>query len=134
MYYNNITLYIGVQVHPPDTEAFQMTVHVVGCTCDLPARAMVQNFIQFNGQYGCCYCKQPGTTVPTEKGGHVHTFPYVHQSPKGPPRTQQAFIQDARKAVKTHSVVCTCAGCFQMCIYSSMFCINCSYTILSCLL
>ena len=55
----------------------------------------VQNLIQFNGYYGCCYCEQPGRTAQTENGGHVHTFLYILDSPKGPPRTQQACMQYA---------------------------------------
>ena len=35
----------------------------------------------------------------------VHTFPYILESPKGPPRSQEACIQYARKAIATHSVV-----------------------------
>lgn len=96
----------GVEVHLGNEAPLQMKVCVLCCSCDLPARAIVQNFIQFNGYYGCCFCEQPGETTHTEKGGHVHTFPYNHISPKGPPRTQQATIQKAREALEEHSVVC----------------------------
>lgn len=32
-------------------------------TCDLPAKAMVMNFVQFNGFFGCSSCLQKGTHV-----------------------------------------------------------------------
>lgn len=67
---------------------------------------MIQNFIQFNGFYGCCSCEQPGKTVQTTNGGHVHTFPYLKDSPKGPARTKEACLQYAVEAVAQHSVVC----------------------------
>ena len=97
---------IGIQVHPPGIqEPFNMKVLVICCSCDLPARAMIQNFIQFNGFYGCCSCEQPGKTVQTANGGHVHTFPYVKNSPKEPARTKEACLQYAVEAVSQHSVV-----------------------------
>ena len=99
-------LILGVQVQPPGTEVpFMMKVCVIGCTCDLPAKAMVQNFIPFNGQYGCSYCEQPGRTMLTKRGGHVHIFPYSEHAPTGPPRTQQACEQYALEAVQRHTVV-----------------------------
>lgn len=102
---------IGIQVHPPGIqEPFNMKVLVVCCSCDLPARAMIQNFIQFNGFYGCCSCEQPGKTVQTANGGYVHTFPYVKDSPKGPARTKEACLQYAVEAVAQHSVVCVCTS------------------------
>ena len=97
---------VGVQVHPSGVEhPFQMKVCVIGFSCDLPARATVQNFVQFNGFHGCSFCEQPGKTVSTSKGGHVHAFPYQHSSPKGPPRTQLGCVLNAAKAVEEHSVV-----------------------------
>ena len=96
----------GVQVQPAGEHApFQMKVCVIGCTCDLPARALVQNFIQFNGFYGCSFCQQPGKTTQTSNGGHVHTFPYLAKSPKGPPRTQLTCLQNAASAVQKHSAL-----------------------------
>jgi hypothetical protein len=40
---------------------------------DAPARAMIANVNQFNGEYGCGYCLDPGTRV--KKGdGHVQVY------------------------------------------------------------
>jgi len=44
------------------------------CICDAPARAMLQEFSQFNGKYGCGFCCHPGQRV--EKGsGTVQVYP-----------------------------------------------------------
>ena len=41
---------------------------------DAPARAMLLNFMQFNGSYGCHYCEHPGLSV-MKGDGHVRVFP-----------------------------------------------------------
>jgi len=44
------------------------------CVCDAPARALVQNFTQFNGAFGCGFCMHEGVVL--RKGrGHVRTYP-----------------------------------------------------------
>ncbi len=37
----------GVEVHPPNfaQAVFRITVHAICCSCDLPARALIQNFV-----------------------------------------------------------------------------------------
>ena len=40
-----------------------MYVAALACACDAPARAMVLNFKQLNGKYGCSYCLHPGVTI-----------------------------------------------------------------------
>ena len=88
-------------VDPLNAEPFLMKVCIVCCTCDLPARASVQNFVQFNGLHGCYYSELPGKTVTTKNGGHVHAFPYNLECPKGPPpRSQQTCLQYAREAAE----------------------------------
>ena len=44
-------------------------------------------------------------SFPTERGGHVQTFPFIEESPTGPPRTHQSYINDAKEAVKNQSLV-----------------------------
>ena len=96
----------GIEIHP---HGFQTSFHLKAytiCACfDLPARASALNVMQYNGQYGCNFCEQPGTSIRTEKGGHVLTFPYQNDSPKGPPRTHKTQIDYARKATEERSVV-----------------------------
>ena len=62
------------------------------------------NTMQFNGLFGCSFCKQPGVTTAAGRG-HVHTFPYIKDDPKGPERTKAGCVHDAVIARKNHSVV-----------------------------
>ena len=41
---------------------------LLGGTCDLPAKAMMMNMMQYNGRFGCSRCKQEGTVVATGNG------------------------------------------------------------------
>ena len=97
----------GFEVHPSSMPSqFRMKAFTI-CGCfDLPARASVLNVTQFNGQYGCNFCEQSGCSYRTEKGGHVHTFPYISSSPKGPPKTHHGYIEHAKAAARQKSVVC----------------------------
>ena len=70
------------------------------CTCDLPARALVYNCNQFNGQYSCWHCLQPGQTYKHDSGGISHIFPYDKANPKGPPRTESGVKEDTEKVIK----------------------------------
>lgn len=92
-------------VHPQEAEPFTLKAFLIGYSCDLPARAIVQNFMQFNGYHGCGFCEQPGKTITTRKGGHVHVFPYQKNSPKEPRRTHQGTLMNATLAVTQHTVV-----------------------------
>ena len=83
----------GIEIHPHGFQTyFHLKVYTI-CACfDLPARASALNVMQYNGQYGCNFYEQSGSSIRTEKGGHVLTFPYQHDSPKGPPRTHMVSI------------------------------------------
>lgn len=92
----------GVLVkHPETPEYFLCKVLTIAGTCDLPAKAMVLNTVQFNGKYGCMKCEQPGTTEKTGARGHMHAFPFQHSDPKGPPRTHDKLVNDAKSALAT---------------------------------
>lgn len=43
---------------------------------DAPAKCLFQSFVQFNGNYGCPYCMNPGETVKTSERGHTHAYPF----------------------------------------------------------
>ncbi|XP_065288991.1 uncharacterized protein [Dermacentor albipictus] len=38
-------------------------VYCASCTADAPARALLQNSVQFNGYHGCSWCLHPGKSV-----------------------------------------------------------------------
>lgn len=73
-------------------------VLTIAATCDLPAKALVLNTVQFNGKYGCAKCEQPGQMVKTGEKGHVHAFPFQELDPKGPFRTNKGMVDDAKMA------------------------------------
>ncbi|GBN05448.1 hypothetical protein AVEN_162549-1 [Araneus ventricosus] len=51
------------------------------CSSDAPAGAAIQNFIQYNGKYGCGFCQNSGERV--EKGkGFCHIYPLQQPLPE----------------------------------------------------
>lgn len=53
-----ITLKLG-----NDTKEIRSKVILIAGTCDLPAKCLVCNSVQYNGRYGCFKCKQKGESV-----------------------------------------------------------------------
>lgn len=50
-------------------------VYTTVCVCDAPARAMVQNFQQYNAVCGCGFCNIFGRRIEKGRGGAT-VFPY----------------------------------------------------------
>lgn len=72
---------------------------------DLPARAILLNMKQWNGQHGCLYCESPGSTVP---GNHLHR--YWTEDATAINRTHTSLMDNAALATTTQACVCvTCA-------------------------
>jgi hypothetical protein len=90
----------GVKVDDKAGNSFTMKATILNCVCDLPARCMVSNSMQFNGFYGCWFCHQPGETYKTNKGGNVHIYPFKDEDPKGPPRTVENLQEDVNQVVE----------------------------------
>ncbi|XP_071820179.1 uncharacterized protein [Apostichopus japonicus] len=89
---------VGISVKvPSDEEPITVRAIVLCGTCDLPARCLVLNMTQFNGAYGCCHCKQKGKSASTGKGT-TWTYPFKEVDPKGPKRTHNDMMMDAKKA------------------------------------
>eukprot|EP00105_Crassostrea_gigas_P038741 XP_019922889.1 PREDICTED: uncharacterized protein LOC105328585 [Crassostrea gigas] len=74
-------------------------------TADLPAKSLVMNCNQFNGQYSCLRCLHSGETFRTVKGGTVRTFPYDRSKPQPRKRTSQECMSNAVEAVNSRSVI-----------------------------
>lgn len=85
-----------------DHDGISFTCHatLLTCTCDLPAKALVCNSMQFNGAFSCWHCLQSGKTEKTDKGGHVHAFPFQETNPSGPPRTHESVKADVEKVIE----------------------------------
>ncbi|EFX78062.1 hypothetical protein DAPPUDRAFT_320792 [Daphnia pulex] len=65
---------------------------------DAPARAMLLNFMQFNGSYGCHYCEHPGISV-IKGDGHVRVFPITFPIP--PLRDSKTTLLHAVAAINS---------------------------------
>ena len=97
----------GVEVSSPDIYPNSFVCHaMLLCgTCDLPAKAIVHNMTQFNGYYGCSYCKQSGEQLPTSATGRVHVYPFHGTDPTGPLRTNVDIEVHSYKAVSERKSV-----------------------------
>ena len=90
----------GVEVFLPDIKkSFICHVMLLCGTCDLPAKAMVYNMIQFNGKYGCSHCLQSGKQLTVGPRGKVHVYPYIQVDPTGPSRTSDQQLQHSQQAI-----------------------------------
>ena len=92
----------GVDVQPHmAANPINIKVHLLLGTCDKPAKSLVQNFMQYNGNYGCGKCEQPGMTYKTSQKGHTHIYPYQTSNPSGPLRTKCETLRYADLAIQT---------------------------------
>ncbi|XP_066928812.1 uncharacterized protein [Clytia hemisphaerica] len=76
-------------------------VHLLSGVFDAPAKCQFQNIVQFNGEYGCPYCLEPGITVKAGKG-HTHCYPFNFDSKTGHAalRTHNQTLKHAKEAQK----------------------------------
>ncbi|XP_060599450.1 uncharacterized protein LOC132753052, partial [Ruditapes philippinarum] len=84
----------GCECTDSNGKVFTSKCVLLTCTCDLPARALVYNCMQFNGSYSCWYCTDKGETYKFPTGGTCHVFPYNHKKPKNEPRTSETVKSD----------------------------------------
>ena len=90
----------GVHVNSPERGNFLCKGILLACTCDLPARCLLCNGMQYNGENGCWKCLQPGQTVKTGVCGHSRGFPYREDNPKGPIRTSENVKDNGLEAAR----------------------------------
>jgi hypothetical protein len=79
-----------------------MRVCLMSVVCDAPARCLVQDFMQFNGYFGCPTCYSTGASVPTSDTGRTHAYPFDtehHTTGHGVLRTHEETV-DIAKAVE----------------------------------
>ena len=89
----------GIMVKDYEGNVVKCQATILTCTCDLPAKCLVSNSVQFNGKYGCWYCLQPGETFKTGERGCCHIFPFQKHDPKGPARTMKSLLEDVNETV-----------------------------------
>jgi hypothetical protein len=72
------------------SSAVMSRVYLAVCSCDTVARCMLQNFIQFNGCFGCAWCLHEGEQV--KKGsGSKRVYPFQ--------KDKQAELRDVKSTI-----------------------------------
>ncbi len=73
---------MGLQWQDPVDHSIKTSkVYALCAICDAVARPLLQNFKQFNGEYGCGHCLHPGVQV--RKGnGTVRVYPCLEEMPE----------------------------------------------------
>lgn len=96
------TLYTeGVRIDSPDIQETFICRGMLLCgTCDLPAKAILHNMMQFNGHYGCSHCKESGKQL-SIGAGKVHIYSYITENPLGPLRTNDETKLHNHEAIAT---------------------------------
>ncbi len=74
---------------------------VLCATADLPGKAKLLNFMQYNGEFGCSVCKQKGDVVAVGRGS---TRVYRFLEPPAQLRKHQESFDFGRKALNTLTV------------------------------
>ena len=72
---------------------------IVTVSCDLPARAMVLNMKQFNGQHGCHLCE--------DEGNNLATNPMLRWWPPNTNqilRSRESFLKNCLEATSDNAV------------------------------
>lgn len=59
-------------------EVVNFIINITFISCDLPARAAVQNFVGPNGKFGCSICYHPGVPI-VNLSGKITTIRYIQQ-------------------------------------------------------
>ena len=77
-----------------------MRAILLQCSVDLPARAVVMNMKQFNGEFGCLYCEAEGRTPP---GDHLHR--YWPPSSRGPAHSHETLLENAQETISIGDAV-----------------------------
>lgn len=70
----------GFEVTLPNQHIINVRGVVLYGTCDLVAKCQFFNFTQFNGNFGCPHCLNPGKTESLSSGGNTHVYEYLSNS------------------------------------------------------
>lgn len=88
----------GVIIKPNGTDqSFKVYGFLYSVSCDIPARGVLMNMNQQNGESCCPKCLQTGKNLQTPTGGNIRIFPYQEADSAGPKRNAHGMIEDAHK-------------------------------------
>lgn len=87
----------GIQVSLDGLINFNIKVHTFLSPVDTIARCVLQNMTQFNGEFGCSFCYNPGRHISLSEKGKAR----VYCGNKGLERTESNYAEDVREADKS---------------------------------
>ena len=96
--------------HPSDQSLRHIKVHTLCCVCDAVARPLLQNFKQFNGEYGCGVCLHPGMQTRKGKGStRVYACPDEKPSDRNHKTTVKiGQIAERVRVIGHKGLICSC--------------------------
>lgn len=96
-------IHVGFEVLVGREKQLQTCKAMVLCaTLDLPGKAKLLNFNQFNGEFGCSKCLQEGEVVAVGRG-HTRVYPYLDTP--APLRSHAESYSLGMKALQTQKVL-----------------------------
>lgn len=69
---------------------------ITHCCCDLPAKAIVQGMLQYNGQSACGYCHHPGVAIKNKQKTST-VYRYINRGCEERPRSHIEMLLTASK-------------------------------------
>ena len=94
---NLLTLQHGITIQPKGMDnSFKVHGYLYSVSCDIPARSLLMNMNQHNGESCCPKCLQTGKNLRTQTGGNVRIFPFHEDDSTGPKRDVNGMINDAK--------------------------------------
>jgi hypothetical protein len=93
---DNLIALIGFEIST-ESGPRKIKAAMVAMSCDLPARALVLNMKQFNGEYGCHLCEDPG-----ESSSMLRWWPYKSTVVS---RTKESLLKNSLEVANTQEVV-----------------------------
>ena len=88
-----------------DNEVIHVLAILFSALFDLPAKCLVQEMIQFNGEFGCSVCEIQGQSLETDIGGTVRVFPKHEPEPDEFLRNERRTIARALIALEERTTV-----------------------------
>jgi hypothetical protein len=94
-----LKLHEGVKIFDEMSNVtFHIRISLVCVSCDKVARCVIQNSIQFNGEFGCSYCEQKGKQHKLSTGGSVRVYPFLENNFDESRRTHDKNLQYGQMA------------------------------------
>ena len=104
---NNKVCFLILGIEIKSQVVLRIYATVLGVVYDAPARCMVQNFVRFNGKYGCSSCLSAGENLLLERGQvHIYSYDLDNQNTgHADLRSHTETEKSAKKAEITQSIV-----------------------------